>query len=369
MKTAIAKYFKLILDPSRRDRLLYRLLFGAFTLVSAVMTVVNVVTGFEALRNATLIFAIACAINFVLTFLGNRGIKISSILFMIELIVLFTFFMINGSPEGFSAFWAPMLPACGLLMLGAINGTIVNTVMLLIVIFLCWTKTGNALIQFEYTKSFLLRFPLLYMGYTIIGYLIGFMLISTQNAYYNLLSHDSLTGELNRVGFENAVDSTIREKMRAADKEHGEADISSKTIGFIIIDLDRFKRVNDTFGHYMGDKILQHSAQIINGCTKECRVCRWGGEEFAVFVPDGSQTRKVADEICEGFAKNNYSDEKYEIRQTASLGAAEFTLTEGLSPEKMCAVADEGLYRAKKNGRNQVDYIPSVEGDKKLGIY
>ena len=335
------KFGGIILDSEGRGVFLFKVLNSALGTVSTVMTIVNIITGFRTLMWSTLIFAACCFLNVALAYGGTKCLSVAKFLFRIEIVVLFTFFIINGSPEGFSAFWTPLLPACGLMIFGLAEGLALDTVMLIIAIFLCWTPAGRSLLQYDYTKSFLLRFPLLYIGYMSVGVLLGFILTHTQQAYYNLSNHDKLTGALNRTGFSEA--------MNASGTNY-------ETIGFMIMDLDKFKNVNDTYGHFVGDEVLRYALDKIRHQCPDCPVCRWGGEEFAVFVRNGNRTKNLADGIVKALNESDcVTRDGIRIHQTISVGAVE-TRRENFNQDILALEADKCLYEAKDTGRNRAVY-------------
>lgn len=128
-----------------------------------------------------------------------------------------------------------------------------------------------------------------------------------------------------------------------------------KSFGLIIIDIDHFKQVNDTYGHQIGDAVLIAMADTL---TQEIRtndiLARWGGEEFVILLPsvDMEQAANVAE-------KYRAAIEKMEVPKVGSITAS-FGVTvyvDGDSQEKMVSRADIGLYQAKKNGRNRVESV------------
>ena len=124
----------------------------------------------------------------------------------------------------------------------------------------------------------------------------------------------------------------------------------------MLLDIDHFKQVNDSYSHSIGDEILKLVATEINShCRADDTVARWGGEEFAILLPN--TTVKTAHEICERmrhaimqidctvFAAN--------LRITVSMGIAEFAGEAHY--DKLLSRSDGALYKAKQNGRNRVD--------------
>jgi len=128
-------------------------------------------------------------------------------------------------------------------------------------------------------------------------------------------------------------------------------------LGFIMMDLDHFKRVNDTFGHQAGDAVLAHIGKVL-----KCRmrtsdiVVRYGGEEFLAVLPaaDLTSTVKVANDLREAIAANPTPFEGNDLAITASFGAAIVQPGENLGVDEIVRRADKALYAAKAAGRNRV---------------
>lgn len=164
------------------------------------------------------------------------------------------------------------------------------------------------------------------------------------------LAHtDSLTSLANRRAFFNKIEDELRRIKR-----------SGNTFSILLIDIDYFKKVNDTFGHDVGDRVLQEIAQMIRVCLRETDLpARIGGEEFGVFLPDtpAEGGYYVAERICKHIAKHKFSvqDEGEEpISCTVSIGIASTNPEEKMSSTDLYKLADTRLYIAKHTGRNQV---------------
>lgn len=151
---------------------------------------------------------------------------------------------------------------------------------------------------------------------------------------------DNLTNLANRHYLEHDLDFLIAISKRNKSK-----------MSMLIIDLDRFKLVNDTFGHLVGDNVLKQTAQILKDSVRATdRVFRWGGEEFIVITPetDNSQATVVAEKICQSFR-----DAKFDVigNITVSIGLASYDENEVV--EDWIKRADLALYQAKQSGRNK----------------
>ncbi len=128
---------------------------------------------------------------------------------------------------------------------------------------------------------------------------------------------------------------------------------------FFILDADLFKQVNDTYGHVIGDKVLQHIATQIKLVVRKIDIpCRYGGEEFAVILPStpllvGIQ---VAERVRLQIEENPFYYEDITIPITVSIGVDCYTHADQDSMESLIARADHQLYEAKNSGRNCVRY-------------
>ena len=280
----------LLTDESIRVRMQFFCIFVIFALVSGAMTVVNIYTSWPLLMRSTLIFAIANVVNILLVLINEKTEFFARLLFAVEILALFAFFLIVGEPEGFSAIWIALLPACGLLLYKLRYGIVLSLIQLVLVVFLFWTNFGNSLLVFRYTDSFLLRFPLLYIAFFCVGVFFEFIRYTTQKElaemrkkYERLSKYDPLTELLNRSGYDDSI-----KEILSAGTENGCA--------VAIIDFDNFKSINDRFGHKSGDDVLKTSSEkIVSIVGEQGSVCRWGGDELSVFFDRAD----VAEKLCE----------------------------------------------------------------------
>ena len=132
----------------------------------------------------------------------------------------------------------------------------------------------------------------------------------------------------------------------------------------LVLDLDYFKRINDTCGHAMGDAVLQHFAKLMRKAFRNIDIAaRVGGEEFAVILPgsDLAAARTSAERLREIVAKTPLVQDGKTISVTVSIGAA-IMVPSDTEADQTLIRADEALYRAKENGRNRVEMAADQPG-------
>jgi diguanylate cyclase (GGDEF)-like protein len=167
-------------------------------------------------------------------------------------------------------------------------------------------------------------------------------------------TRDSLTGLYNRWFVLEKIDSELNRALR-----HG------SPVSLLMLDLDHFKRINDTWGHSAGDQVLQSIGKLLRD---SCRVYdvpgRYGGEEFCIVLPETQtlNTTVVAERIRQRLAANELPCGDGSIAVTASIGIAGMDSPDGgvLSPAELIDRADRALYAAKNRGRNRVEMWSST---------
>lgn len=200
--------------------------------------------------------------------------------------------------------------------------------------------------------STLLTLPLLAGFATILASSVSFLLMQTERAEHaanQLASTDPLTGAYNRRTFHDLFGKALSRARRL-----------EKPVSVIMLDLDHFKSVNDTYGHLVGDRVLRRFADVVRSqLRQEDVLVRYGGEEFCVLLPDidGPGAVTLAGRIRDAVEREPFVVDGQSIRVTTSAGVAA-RIDEG--PEQMDDLvdrADEALYIAKRRGRNRVAAI------------
>ncbi len=172
--------------------------------------------------------------------------------------------------------------------------------------------------------------------------------VSVQNAsmYQSMeerATTDGLTGLSNRRSFQDRLEQL-----------HALAERTGQKYAVILTDIDHFKSVNDTYGHPVGDVVLQRTAAVFAGRSRRVDiVARYGGEEFVLVLPDtdGEGAEHFANELRKEIGALNMSSEHGNFNVTISMGVAEFP-ADGRKPGELLEHADQALYFCKEHGRN-----------------
>lgn len=162
----------------------------------------------------------------------------------------------------------------------------------------------------------------------------------TKESMHNMMVHDQLTGMYNRNKIKELADGPSGRLIFAKDI----------AVGLLLIDIDHFKKINDTYGHEVGDTVLKFIAGEVKGMLRNSDyVIRWGGEEFLVIVPGCGLVE--ARQLAERIRKKIESQKDEQKGVTISIGVAAYN---GGNYNEDVKKADMALYEAKNNGRNRV---------------
>ncbi|WP_026244307.1 GGDEF domain-containing protein [Dasania marina] len=169
---------------------------------------------------------------------------------------------------------------------------------------------------------------------------------SSNEKLKELAARDSLTGILNRGSFF----ATAQHLLALCKRQ-------KSTASFILMDLDHFKTINDTYGHFIGDQVLIHFSHTIEALLRKSDLIgRVGGEEFAVFLPDIgiNDARRIAEKIRKTIANATLDIDGKTVNYTVSLGV-ESSESQDHSIDELFKRADSRLYGAKDKGRDRVE--------------
>ncbi len=179
----------------------------------------------------------------------------------------------------------------------------------------------------------------------IILFLVNLTIGGYQRRLEAMATTDKLTGVANRQVFGMLFDHAHRTSKRRGGQ-----------LSAIMLDIDHFKQVNDTYGHPTGDVMLKALAQTVKGQIRQSDILfRWGGEEFLLLLPecDLEQATRVAEKIRQAIESRSVTFGGQTISITASLGVAQHL--DGDAEADLVRRTDEALFAAKKNGRNRVE--------------
>lgn len=169
---------------------------------------------------------------------------------------------------------------------------------------------------------------------------------SDRERYRWLANIDGLTGCLNRRAF--------LEKLERELDRVGRYDVE---LSILMIDIDRFKNINDTRGHLAGDGVLRQLGDLLRKQVRSVDLAaRYGGEEFVIVLPDTNLegALKFAERLRQSVETNEFAEAGDAIKVSVSIGVASVDAGTESMPETLIALADEALYRAKNDGRNRV---------------
>jgi diguanylate cyclase (GGDEF)-like protein len=161
----------------------------------------------------------------------------------------------------------------------------------------------------------------------------------------SLIELDELTGLFNR----NVMDRDLTEELEYSRR-------SGRSFAVAMLDIDHFKKVNDTHGHSFGDQILAQLAEAMEESLRPYdRVYRYGGEEFLILLQDTriQSAEQVLERLRKAIAAHKMGNEDLKIQITVSMGVA--TSSQFESVQDLVETADKALYKAKENGRNRVE--------------
>lgn len=323
-----------------------RVVYIVFAFIALVMSVLNIITEQKLLLCFTAAFSFLCLFDFLLTFLSEKAEKLASVLFIIEIIILFSYFIFTGGTEGFSIIWVILLPTIGLSFFGFKQGTILCAAIFIIILSAFNIPLLKSLCV-DYGHTFRLRFPFVFVSSYVVSLFLEYIrhitaaeLDEAKKKYEHLYNHDQLTGLYNRYEMDQCSDLT----------EHPE----TASLGFLSFDIDLFKDINDTYGHLAGDDVLKKLGKIVLQTIPEtAKAFRTGGEEFFVLYYDGEKAEKNAELLRKTVENYPFVFEGSQIKVTISLGLIIVKRTDPMPAfDQVFGAADNLLYDAKQSGRN-----------------
>ena len=172
------------------------------------------------------------------------------------------------------------------------------------------------------------------------------------NRIIHRAGHDAMTGLLNRHSTERMLGVSLERRKQGLSGE----------LSLLILDIDHFKQVNDTYGHNVGDEVIVAVSRTAQQCLRaQDYMGRWGGEEFIVVLPEANQEQAMA--VAERIRKAVEQTVRHPRQVTISVGCAQLDSPQMENIRSLMESADKALYVAKKSGRNRVVSARQVEND------
>ncbi|QHJ10862.1 Diguanylate cyclase DgcM [Paraglaciecola mesophila] len=309
------------------------------------LTIINIVTfsnfSLALLDGTGLLFSLGIFAWFRAT--GNVTVASWAVTIMVTALILL--FVTSAKGYSHSLYWATLVPPFAFFLLGRKFGTAVSTFTFFICVLVVYKQMetqqpgyfafGSLLNVIEVSVAHILLFRFYEQARSS-----AYNTLAIRNTeILQLAETDKLTGLFNR----EKLESTLITLLSKVDEQH--------PLSVMLLDVDHFKKINDQYGHFEGDKVLRVLAKKLQELMREEDVvARWGGEEFVVLCATTSleKAMQLAQRIREDIAKQVISGHAL----TISVGVAQYVPSDSL--DSLLGRADVGLYQAKNNGRNSV---------------
>ncbi len=307
-------------------------------------------------KNYSLSLSVALVILislFALIWLKNkkRNPVVPQLALGFTLTALSIFILISGGPtDGSSMTWVAVMPLTTVLCMGVLFGAISFALLYSLMLALFFTPLGS-IMAVPLTNSMEIRLLLVSLATFCFGWFLEYARFKTNLALHAAaykIEQSSLTDSLTGLGNRRDFDRSFKWTMARAGR-------SNSLYSLAILDIDHFKRVNDTYGHAVGDEVLKHIAREVETQIRNAdRIFRWGGEEFTIIMPSTSMNKAVAsaERVRKHIESTPFVLGNEKIFLTVSLGL--YSGSESKDISYPLNIADQCLYRAKSTGRNKV---------------
>lgn len=311
------------------------------------MLIVNLITTPTVMTLPTAILACVSVTLFLTQFLNTKYYPAVSWLFGIMALLMCAYLLYTGGLGGYSFLWIFIIPIIAVMVVPIKESILYNALLMVLVCLLLHSPFYTAL-QFGYQAIFRILFPIALLFVIFCVYIMELVRYKTQKQLVQLSDRltdfaftDPLTGAYNR---------------HALTSHFGDMHEKAFGLSFAMLDLDHFKKVNDEYGHIIGDEMLRHIVGIIkNNIPPGALLYRFGGEEFLLIIKtsDKVELREALEKIRVEVETTPLSAAGKNVSVTISAGATTACDT-GAEIKDCVDIADSNLYKAKQTGRNKV---------------
>lgn len=305
----------------------------------------------DLLSSAFLILFAALMIINLLIYIALRNQTLQRRAFIVLSTLMFTYVSVSAVENGSAILWLFAYPPIVFYISDARVGVGTCIMGFMGIALLFFSPLSDQLLDLPYSTSFRITM-LVALGFEMITcYILDrsrrrskLSLLALAQEFEYAAKHDTLTGLANR-----------REALAQLEAEYERYLRTSRPFSVLLVDIDLFKNVNDTYGHHVGDELIVLVAITLQEEARKMDTsARWGGEEYLILLPetDTGGAVQIANRIREAIAEKTVMVGQTAAGCTASIGVA--TITEGESIDKLLQRSDEALYRAKALGRDRV---------------
>ena len=336
-------------DPDYRRVHLLNYMLVVSIIVFTVFTILNIFIFTSIYLVILNIVAVIISCSVLFYFHKLQKLETTALITISFLILTLLIYFNIKEYEDYALYWIAVVPPVAYFLLGKKKGRIITLTFLGYMTFFILNRF-QGWVQESFTTDSIYN---IIIASLVIKLVISYYELSREEAFIALKSkndeltklstHDTLTGLYNRFKLDQVLDYEVNRGIR-----------SNESFSVILGDLDRFKFINDTYGHLKGDYILVKIAGIIkDSCRQTDTVGRWGGEEFLIICPNTNLRGAVT--LAEKIRSKieNYQFEGIE-QVTISLGVTSYST--GDTIEMIIKNADRALYNAKENSRNKVEH-------------
>lgn len=289
--------------------------------------------------------ALSCYNLFYLRKTHNYAVSGSMIIYPLYILMLYLVYA--GGINGTGYIWIFCIPSLSLFIQGMKRGLIEVGIFILLMVWILYGASEAVESSFHYDADVKFRMIGSFLVVLFLSSIYEYSMTrfnqelrETSDKLKVLADTDLLTGLFNRRG--------IQRKLEQVDND---------SYYLLLADVDYFKKINDVYGHDVGDFILTEFSQLVKNCLPEnSLLSRWGGEEFLIAIKNGSirDVKAIAEKLRLAIEQHEFWHENTVIHVTSSFGVV---LLNNKNPlEKALKIADKRLYQAKAEGRNRVCY-------------